>query len=348
MAFEIDYLAVGEGEKSGDAIALRFWDNINPQKVVVIDGGTKDSGEALVNHINQYYGTKSVDAVICTHPDSDHASGLTVILEKMEVKNLLIHRPWEHADSIKNMFASGKITRTGLESKLEDALKYAKELEEIATKKRIPIYEPFAGVKGFNNIMHVLGPTEEYYKELVCNFDCLPTPKPAFTLPEQVKKIAEEAVEWIADQMHINHLDDIDRTSHQNNSSAIILFNFDGHKILFTGDAGITALDKAADYASGLGISLTDLRFLDVPHHGSKRNAGATVYNKIKASTAFISAAKDGSPKHPAKKVTNALRKNGSEVYVTRGVGLCHSEPTAVRAGWYAATQEPFHNLVEK
>jgi len=48
MAWEVDFLAVGEGEKSGDAIALR-WGNLSgprtEQTIFVIDGGTQDSGE---------------------------------------------------------------------------------------------------------------------------------------------------------------------------------------------------------------------------------------------------------------------------------------------------------------
>jgi hypothetical protein len=54
MGYEIDFLPVGEGEKSGDAIALRFgnlFGNRNEKTVVVIDGGFKETGEKLVKHI---------------------------------------------------------------------------------------------------------------------------------------------------------------------------------------------------------------------------------------------------------------------------------------------------------
>jgi hypothetical protein len=48
MAWEVDFLAVGEGEKSGDAIAFRFGNltgSREEQKVMVIDGGTLEAGE---------------------------------------------------------------------------------------------------------------------------------------------------------------------------------------------------------------------------------------------------------------------------------------------------------------
>src|SRR5438046_1877757 len=105
--YEIDFIQVGTGEKSGDAAALRFWDSSNPTagaKIFVIDGGTKESGEELVTHINKWYGTNAVDAVILTHPDSDHASGLSVVLEKMDVGVLVMHQPWNHVDAIKHLF----------------------------------------------------------------------------------------------------------------------------------------------------------------------------------------------------------------------------------------------------
>ena len=58
MAYEIDYLPVGDGEKSGDAIVLRYGNLNGPrdqQVIIVIDGRFKDSGEHLVNHIAKYY-----------------------------------------------------------------------------------------------------------------------------------------------------------------------------------------------------------------------------------------------------------------------------------------------------
>lgn len=350
MAFEIDYIPVGDGERSGDAIALRFGDFLNSpedQRVVVIDGGFEDSGEQIVNHINAYYGTNKVDLLISTHPDMDHASGLKVVLEKMQVGNLVMHKPWDHAGEIKNMFKTGKITTSGLEAKLEKSLQAASDLETLATKKGIPIHEPFQGLTAFSRSMHILGPSQEFYEELLPHFRGTPEPAKDLSFWAPLKKVAEEAVNWIKDNLLIDLLDDDDdTTSPENNTSAIILFEIDGHKLLFTGDAGKTGLHLAADYAESVGISLTDLRFLDVPHHGSKRNLSSKVLKRIKAKTAFVSAAKDAK-KHPSKKVTNGLQKHGAIVYVTRDTVLCHPCDDSKR-GWGAAPHEPFYDLVEE
>ena len=59
MAFEVDFLAVGEGEKSGDAIAVRWGNLAGPrieQKVPIIDGGTLEAGKNLVNALRECIG----------------------------------------------------------------------------------------------------------------------------------------------------------------------------------------------------------------------------------------------------------------------------------------------------
>lgn len=351
MAYEIDYIPVGDGERSGDAIALRFGNLYGPteqRSVVVIDGGFQESGEALVNHIKTYYGTSHVDSVISTHPDADHASGLSVVLEKLSVGQLAMHRPWKHADDIKNLFKDGRITASGLEERLEKSLQHASDLEALATKKGIQIVEPFQGITGFNGAIHILGPSQEYYETLLAGFRSTPEPINSLSFLQSLRKVKEEVVRRIQDFWHIDLLDDDeDTTSAENNTSTIILFNLDGHKLLFTGDAGKTALLNAIAYADALGISLTGMRFLDVPHHGSKRNINSKILKKMNAPTVFISA-NGGNGKHPAKKVTNALQKHGAKVFVNRESTLRHHYNAPVRRGWITATPEPFHQYVEE
>lgn len=348
MAYQIDYIPVGDGERSGDAIALRFGNLTGPreqQSVVVVDGGFQESGEALVNHIKTNYGTSHVDLVVSTHPDADHASGLSVVLEKLSVGQLAMHRPWEHANDIKNLFKDGRITAPGLEERLEKSLQHASDLEALAIKKNIPIVEPFQGITGFNGIIHILGPSVDYYQTLLAGFRSTPEPKTGIFAP--IQKVVEKVTRRIQDFWHIDLLDDDeDTTSAENNTSTIILFNIDSHKLLFTGDAGKTALLNAINYIESIGVSLTDLNLMDVPHHGSKRNINSKILKKIKAQTAIISASKD-SPKHPAKKVTNALKKHGARVYVTRGVPLLHHH-NAPERGWGTAQEEPFHDFVDE
>lgn len=71
--YEVDFFAVGEGERSGDAIALRYTIPGRAEPIVgVIDAGFLSNGNELVEHIPKYYGTDRVDFVLSTHPDGDH------------------------------------------------------------------------------------------------------------------------------------------------------------------------------------------------------------------------------------------------------------------------------------
>jgi beta-lactamase superfamily II metal-dependent hydrolase len=350
MAYEIDYISVGDGERSGDAITLRFGNlsgSREQQFITVIDGGFQESGETLVNHIKTYYGTDHVDLAVSTHPDSDHASGLYAILEKLSVGQLAMHRPWEHAAEIKRLFKDGRITASGLEERLEKSLQHASDLETLATKKGIQIVEPFQGITGLNGAIHILGPSQEYYKILLAGFRSTPEPKNSLGILEPLRKATKETVKRIQDFWHIDLLDDDeDTTSAENNTSTIILFNLDGHKLLFTGDAGKTAILNAIAYADTLRISLTGMQFLDVPHHGSKHNLNSKILKKMNATTAFISA-NGNNGKHPAKKITNALQKHGAKVFVNRKSSLLHHYNAPAR-GWSAAIAEPFHQFVEE
>lgn len=350
MGFEIDYMPVGSGDKSGDAIALRFGNLMgqrDEQTVVVIDGGFTDSGEQLVKHVQEYYGTNKVDLVISTHPDADHASGLYSVLENLEVGVLLMHKPWDHAEDIKGLFKNGRITASGLEDKLEKSLQHASDLHELAIKKRVEVIEPFQGVTGFNSAMHILGPSKDYYQILLALFRSTPEPIKALGFLASLQTATKSAIKWINDHWDIDLLDDDeDTTSAENNTSTVVLFNIDGHKLLFTGDVGKTGLTHAIDYAESVGHSLTDLNFFDVPHHGSKRNISSKILKRVKSGISIISASKE-STKHPAKKVTNALQKHGSRVFVTRGVTTRHHNDAPER-GWGLAQHEPFHDTVEE
>jgi beta-lactamase superfamily II metal-dependent hydrolase len=352
MAYEIDYIPVGNGEKAGDAIALRFGNLNGPrseQRVVVIDGGFQESGEKLVQHIKNFYHTDFVDLVISTHPDADHSAGLYVVLEQLRVGTLLMHKPWDHAAEIKSFFKSKTLTTSGLKEKLEKSLGNASNLEDIAIKRGVSIFEPFQGGTMFNGILHVLGPSPQYYESLLPLFRETPEAKEGAGLIAPLFKAAKEAIRYIADSLDIDLLnDDEDTTSAENNTSTIILFTIDGKKFLFTGDAGKTALHFAADYAIRSGTTLTDLAFLDVPHHGSKRNLSSNVLKKIRGERAYISAPPN-STKHPAKKVINALKKFGMRVFVVKDFTIHHfSHDAPVREGWTTISEEPFYNVVEE
>lgn len=360
IGYEVDFLPVGDGEKSGDSIALR-WGRLlaNPpqQTVVVIDGGFKDSGSALVQHIRQYYKTSVVDAVISTHPDGDHGSGLTTVLDELTVKNLLMHLPWKHTQDTSHLFEDDRVTDESVKRALRKSLETARDLEKLAKEKGIRIVEPFWGVTGFNEAMRVLGPAEEFYKNLLPGFRGTPEPNAdvAYVFKE-LYAAAKDTVKRIAENWGCETLDDTGETSAENNSSAIVLFTISGNSLLFTGDAGIPALSEAVERLQAEGFDFSTLKFVQVPHHGSKRNIGPTLLNTligpktsqpITIKTALASVSPDGAPKHPAKKVTNAFLRRGAAVHATAGSPKCHHKDSPAR-GWSNSIPLPFYGEVEE
>ena len=362
MGFEVDFLPVGDGEKGGDAIALRYGKldgTRSDQVVVVIDGGTKESGENLVNHIRKYYKTGQVNLVISSHPDADHSSGLTIVLENLKVDNLWIHRPWEHAQDIKDAFKNGRITGKGLKESIKKSLENAYELEATARKEGIPIFEPFSDFSKKDNQLIILGPSEEFYENLLPNFRETPEPKESVAWPEKLVTLVKEVVKWIAETWGMETLTDPEEgeTSAENNTSTILFLQLNGKKFLFTSDAGIEALNNAIDKAESLGIDLREVGFLQIPHHGSKHNVGPTILNHIIGEKlqekkyfkiVYISAPKNGDPKHPSRKVVNALKRRGAKVYATKGISMCQSSPDAPDRGWKKADPLPFYDQVEE
>lgn len=360
IGYEVDFLPVGDGEKCGDAIALRFGrllSNPPQQTVVVIDGGFKDSGAAIVEHIRKYYKTEDVAAVIATHPDSDHTSGLETVLGELNVANLLMHLPWNHTQDTSHLFEDDRVTDETVKRALRESLDAARNIEKVAKRKGIKIVEPFYGVTGFGKAMRVLGPTEQFYKGLLPGYRGTPEPKASLASAfNRIMEGAKETIKKIAETWGYETLDDAGETSAENNSSAIVLFTIGGESLLFTGDAGIPALSEAVGRLCAEGFLFRTLTFVQVPHHGSRRNIGPTVLNTLigpklaeqgTIKTAFASVSPDGGPKHPAKKVTNAFLRRGAPVHVTAGWTKVHFKNAPPR-GWSGSTPLPFYNEVEE
>lgn len=361
MGFEIDFLPVGEGERGGDAIGIR-WGNLHgersDQKIMVIDGGTKESGKALVEHIKKYYKTSRIDYIFCSHPDADHASGLTEVIDNFEVGVLCLHRPWEHAQDLKDMFQNGKITGTSLKANLKKALENAHELEALAQQKNIRIYDPFADdfIDKDAEII-ALSPTRDFYSIMLANFRETPQPKESVSLAEKVVTAVKEAIKWIAENWGLETLTNPqeNETSAENNSSIILLLQVEGKKFLFTGDAGVEALNEAIKKATNIGIDLKTTNFIQIPHHGSKHNVGPSVLDAIigvklqkpaQLKTVFVSAPKEGDPKHPSRKVVNAFIRRGAKVIATQGSAKVHYNDAPERVGWTTAQPLVFYDKV--
>ncbi len=365
MEYEIDFLPVGDGSKSGDAICLRYSEDDGATwHVGVIDGGTQSSGEALCQHIKTHYNTRVVDFVICTHPDQDHASGLSTVFEDLTVKKLLIHCPWDYVDHFFDSVNDGRITKESLRNRLVEGHPYAYQIYEKAVNNGVPIYHPFSESNDHGiPYLNIVGPSGSFYLNQVINFrsitDITEDSLEEVNFLKSLGEAAQKAINWISENWHDEKLidPDDDATSSENSSSVISFFNFDGKKILFTADAGTLALSGAADNIEALGHSLQSFSFVQVPHHGSKRNIGPSILNRLVGEprprdspttfTALISAAKEGEPKHPNKRVINAFNRRGGKVIATQGTSICHFTQGTPDRGWSTVEPLPFYTEIE-
>ena len=126
MKYEIDFIGVIEHTKDALAISLRWYcEQARRYIVVVYDGGFKIHGEALVNILKKYYfpeeSDPTIDIVICSHSDDDHATGLAELFDNFKVTNLIMNRPWMYSEELFPFVDDGRKTKNSVEMELKDS-----------------------------------------------------------------------------------------------------------------------------------------------------------------------------------------------------------------------------------
>lgn len=311
MKYEIEMLNVG----NADAIIIRYINKEGYEYVVVIDAGNKHDGKKVVDQINTYTNQKYIDLAICTHPDNDHIGGFFYIVENMKINEFWIHDSANHVDVSEVRKAISEATLTKKMNKITESIDNNINLLDLITKKGISHKEPFTGVSHSHIPLTVLGPSISFYESLIKNF------RNVKQLFEEEKMLEYDEKEdygllWEMlneDESLSDSLDEDDDRSSENNSSTIIAFHPENSKkYLFTADTGPMALQEVVNLYPEW---TKDLDWLDVPHHGSKKNLNSALIKHFSPKVAFISG--KGKKKYPSIAVVNALKKVGTHVYST-------------------------------
>jgi beta-lactamase superfamily II metal-dependent hydrolase len=350
--YEIDFLPVHTA-KSGDAITIRYQIN-GTWWVHVVDGGYTSTAPDLVTHLQQYYGTRRINRLVVTHPDKDHAEGLALILEHLQVDELWMLRPWVYAQQLLPHFSRYN-SLANLVARLRDEYPYIAELERIATRKGTPIYEPFQGA--WIGPFRVLAPSRARYLQLAIASEKTPAASTGGILSELLK-IAKPVIAFIKAGWGSERFSS-EETSIENEMSVIQFANLTGHTIVLTGDAGRGALTEAAEFAPQAGLFLPGVYRFQVPHHGGRRNVSTELLDRWlgprlptilpdgqERFVAMISAAKEDED-HPRKAVLRAMRHRGALICTTED-GPFTVFNNAPQRGWPSTRNAPYPNEQEE
>lgn len=339
--FEIDFLGVGEGARSGDVIAMRFTRPDNGALAhVMIDAGFEKNGEDLVAHVENLYEVDQVDLAILTHPDGDHIGGMGVALERLKVDALAIH----------DLAAHG-----GSELKAAQA---TTDLIALAKREGTAVCEPFQGLRAFGGALLIAGPSLPFYESLVAQE--VVTEK-AGIRPIAHKSVLRAAAERLAARALSRFpletdFDDAGGTSSRNNTSAIVDLRLAQHRFIFTGDAGVPALESALDFLDSQGRTDRYPNLVQVPHHGSRHNGSRALIERMVGPAgsdprghAYISiseeAAKD--PRYPSPRIANAFGRRGYEVASTAGTNIFYIGDGASRNGLPLTVLPPLDEAID-
>lgn len=355
MAFEIDLFPVGSEKKSGDCIAFRYGDleaGKKRQTVVVVDGGYASTwSDTLKPHLQKYYNCKydgkiHIDLVILSHPDLDHVSGLVEMAndDEVEITMIMMHKPWNELTP--SWFKDGRITKQSLKERLGEAFEKAKQLSD--TTKNVNKIKLSPGKYVFNKAnFYILGPSDDFYKTCIAN--CEKTPDKDGKVNElpraqssigglEFEEYEEGNITW----------DDTENTSPINESSLIVLFEYEKVKVLFTGDAGKEGLRQAIQFANEHGIRLNDCNIIKMPHHGSRKNVNPEIMdNFIGSKQLYYSCASDDLGHHPSMRLINMLNEKGFKQLSTSGCTL-HWGVDAPDRGWEKASIIESFDEIEK
>jgi beta-lactamase superfamily II metal-dependent hydrolase len=307
-----------------------MWDaNQQRNVIVVVDAGYQEFGTQLADNVFGAYGTRDIDLAISTHPDGDHINGLENLINSANVKELLLHRP-----SLRG-YSSDQVASDS-----------AEKLYQTAVARGVIVTNPDQGLTRFGGLITILGPSEDFYLEML-------TKQLSETYRSKVVAAVFGATRSLAEKLASRFrkvvpndpgetlADDDGGTSARNNTSVITLVNSDQRLSLLTGDAGVPAITHALDYLDQFDVFPATLRFVQMPHHGSRHNVSVDLLNRLLGEPiltdqptrwAFASASeKDDDHPHPV--VLNAFQRRGCLVRATEGNDIRHHFKAPPRAG---------------
>jgi len=361
VKFEVEFRPVGEKSRPGDAIVIKYESRPGYYRLMVIDGGTVESGQDVIAHIRKHFRDTPISHALLTHSDTDHACGFREIIQELDVQTIWMHRPWEFSSYLLPYYADKRLTAEGIARRLRAEYDVTADIEAIAKRRGIEIDRPFSS-KSIGPFK-VLSPSAELYSALIPQFDRGPDPdqralEEAGIWIGRSRKRSDRAVNWISETWETERLRDGETTSAINESSVVLYGDFgNSERVLLTGDAGHCALYHTLEVAKALGLPMRSFSLIQVPHHGSRSNVGPSILNELigpilrrsapSTYSAYVSAPKDDET-HPRQIVLNAFIRRGGRVFATQGTAKCYTVGYSFKDGYVPAEQISFESRVEE
>ena len=320
-ALEVHFLNVGDA----DCILVTRWKGDKAWRLL-IDGGDRGTVDKVKAELKEL-GATSLDVVLCSHLDDDHAAGLVEIVVDDDFKigrgfmhvvewHLALNEVKEHVKAAG--LKEGKLITASVDT--NSAL-----LRAFASRGIKPV-EPFEGVEidGFL----VCGPDKAYYESLMRKFTEAAELKGMDALIEAA--LMEKKASAAEKPLLANPTE-----TPANNSSTLLTFDWPNYRLLFTADAGVAAQKRATAFAEKKGRSLKGVSWMQIPHHGSRSAINKEQISYFSPKTAYVSAAGE---KNPTPAVVEAFKACGSKVFCTCDSKLRFSLGDAPDRGLKAAT----------
>lgn len=316
--------------KAADAFLIHYVEDDGYSHIIMVDSGNYDDADKIINHIRNYYdkvtynGWKGyvIDYAVVTHPDDDHIGGYVHLLEDIrdgKLKDIRFSHFWV-TDPTKHEFepidVEGVRTQKSLDAKLKCVYDYkedaSKNLLDLIDAVGVHRMEAFAGDSFKTPKITILSPTNEYYESLLPKFrNRLKFHWALEALEENMYAEDKDTSDNKTLSKTLDNAND-DGSAHNQSSIVFLLETDDGDKFLFTGDAGRDAFNHVPQELLG---SFREVKWMKVPHHGSKHNLDSTIIRHINPKIAYISTEKEG--KYLNRCTVFALKKNGTAVYST-------------------------------
>lgn len=314
MDYVIDFLDVGDG----DAIVIWARSETCSDVVFFLDGGSSGNGQKVVNHYKEWIEpnlkANSLLGFINSHPHADHINGLLEIIKllKNQLKFGIYNDPVECITEEHRQ----KIYQSYLKNEDADITHLYKTFEEIdelnnlCTQYNIRRYNAYSeDINFFDGSFKILSPSKDFYANLVQYFSDVDFLKTVDYSRKTIPRITEDE-----DLKPCTIVDAVNEASPENLTGTVIqLIDSSNRKYILTSDAGVDSFD----YMESEGFELTNIRMVQLPHHGSRRNVNSSWLAKFNPEYYIASAA--GNAKHPRRAVVNCIKRNlpNCKVYST-------------------------------